>query len=80
MAFKYFLYSDEQIKEKNEVMAKAGKYFIPGYVAINGNRVKFTQLSDSPTIPRFVDTKIVAKGELKDFTFTEPSFSIKRGN
>ena len=52
MAFKYFLYSDEQIKEKNEVMAKAGKYFIPGYVAINGNRVKFTQLSDSPTIPK----------------------------
>lgn len=76
---KYFLYSDEQIKEKNNILGKSGKVFVPGTVVVNGKRVKFTQLSNTPTMPRFVDTKIIASGEVSLFTYIEPSAITKRG-
>ena len=76
----YFLYSDEQIKEKNAVLAQTSKVFEPGTVVVNGRKVKFTQLSTSPSIPRLVDTKIVASGEnLKDFSYVMPKNKSKRG-
>lgn len=54
--------------------------FVPGTVAVNGRRVKYSLLSDSPSIPRFIDTKIIASGQdLSQFTFTKPSTTIKRG-
>lgn len=78
MATVYFLYSDEQIKEKNAVLARASKVFEPGTVVVGGKRVKFTQLSDQPTISRFPDTKIIASGEEKDFTYVKPKSSIRK--
>ena len=80
MATMYFLYSDEQIAEKNNILSSTGKKFIPGTVVVNGKRTKFTQLSESASISRFIDTKIVASGELSDFTYEEPSTTIKKGN
>lgn len=76
----YFLYSDEQYKEKNNILNKANKMFEPGTVVVNGTRKKFTQLSDSSSLPRFIDTKIVAEGILSQFTYTEPQNVKKRGN
>lgn len=80
MAIKYFIYSDEQVKERNTVLAKSGKTFVPGTVIINGKRYKFTQISDTSSISRFVDCKVIAKGDLSDFTYTNPSTKNKRGN
>jgi hypothetical protein len=80
MAVKYFLYSDEQIEEKNNVLAQTGRKFVPGVVSVGSSKIKFTQLSDKPTIDRFVDTKIVASGELSDFSYTLPSSESKRGD
>ena len=80
MAIKYFLYSDEQITEKNKIMEKSGKRFCPGVVTVNGKRQKFTQISDVPSIPRFVDTKIVTKGELSKITYKEPYYETMKGN
>lgn len=79
MAISYFLYSDEQIKEKNTILAQSSKVFEPGTVAVGGKKVKFTQLSTSPSMPRFVDTKIVASGELSTFTYTKPKAVVKKG-
>lgn len=79
MAVKYFLYSDEQISEKNKILGPSGKQFVPGTVVIGGTRKKFTQLSDQSTISRFVDCKIVASGEIDSFTYTEPTTIAKRG-
>ena len=80
MATKYFLYSDEQIKEKNKILARTGKIFVPGVITQNGKRIQFTQLSDKPDIgKRFSDVKIIASGELSTFTYTMPSAEIKRG-
>ena len=72
MADKYFLYSDEQIEEKNKVLAKTFKKFSPGIVTVGNRKEKFTQLSDKPDIPRFVDTKVVAYGDLKNFAYKMP--------
>lgn len=80
MATMYFLYSDEEITEKNNILSSTGKKFVPGTVVVNGKRTKFTQLSESASISRFIDTKIVASGELSDFTYQEPSTTIKKGN
>ena len=44
MATMYFLYSDEQIAEKNNILSSTGKKFVPGTVVVNGKRTKFTQL------------------------------------
>ena len=80
MAIKYFLYSEEQIKEKNTILARTGKTFVPGVITQNGKRVKFTQLSDKPDIgKRFSDVKVIASGELSNFTYTMPTTEIKRG-
>lgn len=80
MAVKYFLYSDEQIREKNLILARTGKTFVPGVITQNGKRVKFTQLSDKPDIgKRFSDVKVIASGELSNFTYTMPTTEIKRG-
>ncbi len=79
MGTKYFLYSDEQIAEKNKILGKSGKCFVPGVVIKNGKRVKYTQLSDSADMSRFADTKVIASGELSSFTYTKPTSQLKKG-
>jgi hypothetical protein len=37
----YFLYSDEQVKEKNKALERAGKRFVPGTIVVNGKKRKF---------------------------------------
>lgn len=73
----YFLYSREQFDEKNEILAKSNKEFVPGSVIVNGIRKEFTTLSSKPEIPRYIDTRIIAQGELKDFTYTKPKTEKK---
>ena len=56
----YFLYSNEQIAEKNNVLKASGKTFNPGFVVVNGNRKKFTQITtNKEAMNRFVDAEIV---------------------
>lgn len=76
----YFLYSEDQIKEKNNILSKCGKQFVPGVVTIQGKRQNFTQISNKPSIDRFIDTKIVASfPELKGATYVAPSTRGKTG-
>lgn len=77
MAMKYFLYSDLQIAEKNTILAKTSKEFVPGIVTMNGKRLRFTQLSDTPKMERFIDTKIVASGDSNEMTYIMPSTTIR---
>ena len=76
----YFLYSEEQFKEKNEILGKAGKSFESGTVVVNGTRQKFTQLSSTPSLPRFIDTRVVAQGYIDQFIYTEPKITKRSGN
>lgn len=76
----YFLYSDEQIEEKNEVLRNMNKKFVPGIVIINGTKIKFTQISKNSTISRFADTKVVASGDLDKIEYTRPTSEPLGGN
>lgn len=78
MAYKYFLYSKDQLDEQTSILEKRGKQFTPGVVVVNGIRKQFTQLSSSPTLPRFIDTKIVAEGEDSSFKYDKPKIERNR--
>ena len=72
MAYKYFLYSRDQVNEQNQILSNRSKSFTPGVVVVNGVKKQFSQISSSPDMPRFIDTKIVAEGEEKSFTYEKP--------
>jgi len=70
--FVYFLYSEEQLREKNEILRPRGKEFVPGTVYVGSSRLKYTQQSNSETMDKYFDTKIVAKGILGKMRFKSP--------
>lgn len=76
----YFLYSGDQIKEKNKILANRNKQFVPGTVSVENKRCKFTHISQTPEIPRFIDAKIVASFESLDkATYISPSITSLKG-
>jgi hypothetical protein len=70
--FVYFLYSEEQLKERNEILSKQGKIFVPGTVYVGMSRLLFTQISEKDYIDRFIDTKVVAKGYKNQMKYDLP--------
>ena len=78
--FVYFLYSEEQVKERNEILAKQGKVFVPGTVYVGMSRISFSQLSEKDTIDRFIDTKVVAKGYKNQMKFDMPKTAKKESD
>ena len=68
----YFLYSEEQLKERNEILKKQGKVFVPGTVYIGMSKLSFTQMSEKDKIDRFIDTKIVAQGYKNQMKYELP--------
>ena len=73
-SYVYFVYSSEQIKEKNSILAPRNKKFKCGTVVVNGQRKQFTQVVDNLSkMSRYVDTKTVCEGVYGDFTYTNPS-------
>jgi len=69
----YFVYSGEQIKEKNEILKGRNKKFKCGIVVVNGQRKQFSQIVTSLSqMSRYVDTKVVCEGVYGDITFTKP--------
>lgn len=68
----YFLYSEEQLKERNNILYKQGKIFVPGTVYVGMSRLPFTQMSEKDHIDRFIDTKVVAQGYQNQMKFDLP--------
>ena len=78
MAYKYFLFSKTQLDEQNTILAKRSKMFTPGVVVVNGARKQFTQMSNSPTLSRFIDAILVAEGDDDTIKFTKPKIERKK--
>ena len=74
---KYFLYSQTQFDEKNEILEKSNKEFVPGIVVDQGIKKSFTAISTQPTLPRYFDTEVVASGEESLMTYIKPTI-VKR--
>jgi len=68
----YFLYSEEQLKERNNILAKQGKIFVPGTVYVGMSRLSFTQMTEKDHLERFIDTKIVAQGYQNQMKYDLP--------
>lgn len=76
--YKYFIYSESEYNENKEILSKAGKEFKLGTVVVNGARKNFTSISNSPTIGRYYDCKVIAEGYLDSFIYTMPAI-VKKG-
>lgn len=68
----YFLYSEQQYKQRKEIEAKLGRVFSPGTVVVGGRRQYYTELSKKNT-NRYPDCKVVAEGWRSKMTYTSIS-------
>lgn len=66
--YRYFLYSKEQHKMREEIDRNINKVFIPGKVLSKGRWVTFTDISSTPS-NSFADSKIVAEGYIEDIKY-----------
>ena len=67
----YFLYSEQQNKERSEIEKKMSRVFSPGTVIVNGRKKIFTELSKSSS-NRYPDCKIIAEGWKAKMMYTPP--------
>lgn len=67
----YFLYSDQQNKDRSGIEKKMSRVFVPGTVIVDGRKKIFTELSKSSS-NRYPDCKIVAEGMKSKMMYTPP--------
>ena len=80
MAYKYFLYSQQQVNDRNSIFDKMNKVFKPGTVIVNGFKKEFSVISDTRDLPRYSDARLIAEGELSTFKYTSPGSVQKYNN
>lgn len=68
----YFLYSEEQNKERIAIEKKMSRVFVPGTVIVQGRKKIFTEMSKK-TSNRYPDCKIVAEGFKSKMNYTPVS-------
>lgn len=75
---KYFLYSHQYFKERNEIESKMDRVFMCGTVVVNGTLKEFDILSDVPEIKKYPDVRIIAEGDIETMKYTKPSIVQRR--
>lgn len=73
MYYRYFVYSSEQKKLNEELYKKANKVYTPGIILIRGKQRQFTDILLDIKQSKFSDVQIIAQGDIRSFTFTNPS-------
>ena len=71
-SYVYFLYSDQQSKERSEIDKRMSQVFSPGSVIVNGRKKIYTELSKSTT-NRYPDCKVVAEGWRSKMIYNPPT-------
>lgn len=66
----YFLYSEQQNKERTAIDKKMSKTFTPGVVIVGGRRTFFTEISRTKTTNKYSDCKLVAEGWSSKMKYT----------
>ena len=61
--YAYFLYSQQQVDDKNELLDKMNRKFQLGTVIFNGKKREYSSMSDKPELPRYADIRIVSEGD-----------------
>lgn len=78
--YRYFLFSKEQIADKNAAYDKVNRKMVLGTVIYNGQTKEYSCLSVTPELPRYTDERIVAEGDITKMKYTLPSTKPKRSN
>ena len=76
--YAYFLYSQQQVDDKNELLDKMNRKFQLGTVIYNGKKREYSSMSDKPELPRYADVRIVAEGDTDKLVYTSPRSVQKR--
>lgn len=71
-SYVYFLYSDQQSKERSDIDKRMSRVFSPGSVIVNGRKKIYTELSKSTT-NRYPDCKVVAEGWRSKMIYNPPT-------
>lgn len=80
MAYKYFLYSQQQVDDRNTVLDRMNRIFVLGTVITGGKKKEFSAMSDKPELPRYTDVRIVAEGDTDNMTYIMPSSTQRYNN
>lgn len=76
--YKYFIYSNQQYKERCKIEAEIGMTYIPGRVIKNGKWNDFTEMTDNPSFERYSDSKVVASGYINEMRY-EQEKRVRKG-
>ena len=76
--YKYFFFSLDQMKEREDTYDRLNKRFVPGTVIYNGTVYEFTCSATTPSLPRFPDARLVAEGEESTMQVVQPK-GVRRG-
>lgn len=68
----YFLYSEQQLKERTAIEKSMARVFRPGTVIINGRKKQFTEMSKVSS-NRYPDCKVIAEGYKSKMNYTNVS-------
>lgn len=71
----YFLYSEQQHKERTTIEKTMSRVFTPGTVVVNGRKRIFTEISKNSS-NRYPDCKIVAEGYKSKMVYTPVSSTL----
>ena len=80
MAYKYFLYSQQQVNDRNSMLDKINRVLKLGTVITGGKKKEFSALSDKPELPRYSDVRVIAEGDTENMSYVMPSSVQKFGN
>ena len=69
----YFLYSEQQFKERTNIEKKMSRIFVPGTVIVNGKKRNFTEISKNSS-NRYPDCKVIAEGYKSKMKYTPVSY------
>lgn len=72
MAYKYFLFSKDQMDFRKSMDSKVGKIYKPGYVIVGGRRKTITEINSTGK-SQYTDVQLVAEGDESKFDYVKPS-------
>ena len=69
---RFFIYSQFQRKEKENIANNMSKKYVPGSLVIKGQKKLFTDIVLNTNNVRYSDYKIVAEGDIRKMKYTAP--------
>lgn len=73
MYHRFFIYSQNQRQEKNQIATAMSKKYTPGSLVIRGQKKLFTDIVLNLNTVMYSDYKVIAEGDIRRVKYTAPS-------